>query len=106
MRSQNHAFVSIHTPVWGVTHNEYLHEATSLVSIHTPVWGVTFLSKRPLTEVGGFNPHARVGRDPVREILNRNHLSVSIHTPVWGVTQSGAVRVGVIRFQSTRPCGA
>jgi len=33
--------VSIHTPVWGVTHNPDAIPRAEYVSIHTPVWGVT-----------------------------------------------------------------
>ena len=76
-------YVSIHTPVWGVTTSWEDTEEALQVSIHTPVWGVT--SER------------------IDVVLTE---PVSIHTPVWGVTD--AVRMGSHFgwFQSTRPCGA
>ena len=60
------SWVSIHTPVWGVTGVEpnYIIQ-TVQVSIHTPVWGVT-----------------------LKIIQTFVTIRVSIHTPVWGVTHA------------------
>ena len=46
---------------------------------------------KPLT-FEGFNPHARVGRDEY-EMLILLRIGVSIHTPVWGVTATNVVKV-------------
>ena len=35
------------------------------VSIHAPAWGATFNSSSERSFSSGFNPRARVGRDPV-----------------------------------------
>ena len=49
--------------MWGVTLGVTEREQLLFVSIHTPVWGVTLLHLT-LPAVGQcFNPHARVGRD-------------------------------------------
>ena len=56
-------WVSIHTPVWGVTTAGLSATSYQQVSIHTPVWGVT---------------------RPGKGLLPK--WCVSIHTPVWGVT--------------------
>ena len=56
-------YVSIHTPVQGVTFLYFFNYLHGIVSIHTPVQGVTFLY-----------------------FFNYLHGIVSIHTPVQGVT--------------------
>ena len=78
-------FVSIHTPVWGVTNEAAYSGSQGIVSIHTPVWGVTPVSGLLEPTAECFNPHARVGRD-VLYYCQVKTLLVSIHTPVWGVT--------------------
>ena len=35
------AYVSIHTPAWGVTERMDVAKEKGYVSIHTPAWGVT-----------------------------------------------------------------
>ena len=101
--------------------------ADNYVSIHTPVWGVTAAPARRWCSPASFNPHARVGRDAIvglfrlrqtvsihtpvwgvtrARIENIEADTVSIHTPVWGVTNFRPVLNTKAVFQSTRPCGA
>jgi len=54
------------------------------VSIHAPAWGATDIRMVSIKELKGFNPRARVGRDPGSYVTERK--------PYW--------------FQSTRPRGA
>ena len=100
------AAVSIHAPVWGATICDCSRVTSGIVSIHAPVWGATtlylfacwrreFQSTRPygarrragvVSGAGaGFNPRARMGRDP-RQAGNWLREEVSIHAPVWGAT--------------------
>ena len=59
----------------------------------------------PTSRAGGFNPRARVGRDP-----SSNYAAllpqVSIHAPAWGATPSTTRPAATSTFQSTRPRGA
>ena len=52
--------------MWGVTHDEQKQIDKMRVSIHTPVWGVTFFCMFLAGKYLCFNPHARVGRDFVK----------------------------------------
>ena len=100
--------VSIHAPVWGATPVPPALCHPPQVSIHAPVWGATefsvleshaymlfqstrpcgarrALANKPLWLNAGFNPRARVGRDP-RQSRESIRVLVSIHAPVWGAT--------------------
>ena len=59
-------WVSIHTPIQGVTESCRIHRHSTGVSIHTPIQGVTLQYR-----------------------YNRILCLVSIHTPIQGVTESG-----------------
>ena len=98
------------------------------VSIHTPVWGVTYLilclslnlfGFNPHARVGRdmlslvsfgafvcFNPHARVGRDAGRELLMSAIQGFNPHARVGRDPHCKVVVQGKAVFQSTRPCGA
>ena len=100
--------VSIHAPAWGATLTEYAQQHDVEVSIHAPAWGATSLPIIGTTSGTGFNPRARVGRDPLSVMLIASCLSfqstrprgarlihfhrlrvaskVSIHAPAWGAT--------------------
>ena len=80
--------VSIHTPVWGVTFGYCDYCRLRCVSIHTPVWGVTYSRVAFCYCIASFNPHARVGRDLADPTIYKVKVLVSIHTPVWGVTSA------------------
>ena len=74
-------FVSIHTPIQGVTHFSLLHVWRHIVSIHTPIQGVTpplFCGQRSKC---CFNPHTHTGCD-----VSRHNEKLSM---IW--------------FQSTHP---
>ena len=75
--------VSIHTPVWGVTHRAGGGFTKLIVSIHTPVWGVTHGGFRSPQEGQSFNPHPRMGGD----------------------SEETGLSVGRVQFQSTPPYG-
>ena len=57
-----------HAPVWGATIVDELHTQPNRVSTHAPVWGATLPELILLMYIIGFNPRARVGRDPIPEI--------------------------------------
>ena len=73
-------WVSIHTPIQGVTHDYLRWLLSSSVSIHTPIQGVTIYP-------GKF----------------RVIHWVSIHTPIQGVTSSLNNGISSGMFQSTHP---
>ena len=75
--------VSIHAPAWGATYNRFVANLPEPVSIHAPAWGATQPAEGGVVESGGFNPRARMGRDPENQ-------------------DKGLVN----QFQSTRPHGA
>ena len=72
--------VSIHTPIQGVTLQEFSFHQLQWVSIHTPIQGVT---RRPSPPCRG--------------------ASVSIHTPIQGVTWLKRYQMFISVFQSTHP---
>ena len=49
--------VSIHTPAWGVTEQNWLMIKLLNVSIHTPAWGVTRICRLNQRWYGSFNSH-------------------------------------------------
>ena len=56
--------ISIHTPVKGVTVNDFkVPNTKSRISIHTPVKGVTQTGKWIYFNDFNFNPHSREGSD-------------------------------------------
>ena len=59
------ARVSIHAPAWGATGRWSVCHGGSGVSIHAPAWGATMHDETSVTCIRGFNPRARVGRDPL-----------------------------------------
>ena len=73
-------WVSIHTPIQGVTCVAFPSCLILVVSIHTPIQGVTQ------------SEMARVGS-----------RYVSIHTPIQGVTIPKSVYWSIMQFQSTHP---
>ena len=56
------AYVSIHTPAWGVKLQIGSSKIMVIVSIHTPAWGVKLV-----------------------QMAIKDVVAVSIHTPAWGV---------------------
>ena len=58
--------------------------AEEFISIHTPVKGVTIITVRYFGLLN-FNPHSRKGSDP-KLFLTYSSRFISIHTPVKGVT--------------------
>ena len=56
------------------------------ISIHTPVKGVTFLPGGSVCPAVYFNPHTREGCDIIKDIITGTAFQISIHTPVKGVT--------------------
>ena len=56
------------------------------VSIHAPAWGATSSMAGMPSELAGFNPRARVGRDPGPHSHRDHRRNVSIHAPAWGAT--------------------
>ena len=65
-----------------------LDEISENVSIHAPAWGATLNQQPQAGRAAGFNPRARVGRDPPlpRGSVAASH--VSIHAPAWGATRT------------------
>ena len=142
--------VSIHAPTWGATSaigettQEHMFQSTRPRGARRRDGRDKnkgfreFQSTRPrgarlqvprvrVTVLGGFNPRAHVGRDPVlhvtfpplacfnprahvgrdRDIIHDfNDITVSIHAPTWGATAGSANPYSPGRFQSTRPRGA
>ena len=121
--------VSIHAPAWGATPDGRYHSHGRHVSIHAPAWGATatvspsllalmpFQSTRPHGArpgrrsgtgrgLGGFNPRARMGRDPTCR------LPMTSSRPFQSTRPHGArptATGGILKmdqFQSTRPHGA
>ena len=80
-------FISIHTPVKGVTFYR-LSSWTGFfsISIHTPVKGVTEVFSFQFTGASNFNPHSREGSDFFISSREVPKQVISIHTPVKGVT--------------------
>ena len=76
--------VSIHAPAWGATIRGGPWAHGEIVSIHAPAWGATWFSAAPSRPESGFNPRARVGRDPRQSLRCTSSFL----------------------FQSTRPRGA
>ena len=76
------------------------------VSIHAPAWGATCVIVDEQLFNTGFNPRARMGRDPDTTAVARQG-QVSIHAPAWGATSLSPLtpRTDDV-FQSTRPHGA
>ena len=54
----------------------------------------------------GFNPRARMGRDLPMDVDRKAINKVSIHAPAWGATMILWCYKGDYKFQSTRPHGA
>ena len=76
--------VSIHAPAWGATASIAMQCDRASVSIHAPAWGATSVNwPRRGT---GFDPRARMGRDPGRWSIANAIEAVSIHAPAWGAT--------------------
>jgi len=98
--------VSIRAPAWGATRDgSSTSMSPFLVSIRAPAWGTTH---GPQGRHGGqgFNPRARVGRDPVAN-RDRQGQKVSIRAPAWGATKQKLPDIDrVAEFQSARPRGA
>ena len=57
------------------------------ISIHTPVKGVTYRTIYNFVLTSNFNPHSREGSDNKEVITMTEALTISIHTPVKGVTE-------------------
>ncbi len=55
-----------------------------VLDIDSPAWGASELDEF-VTVFSGFNPRARMARDPDPQELRRCKC-VSIHAPVWGAT--------------------
>ena len=84
IRSHSFAWVSIHTPTWGVTEKAptwNTYQKFQSTHLHE-VWQRTFslLSSR-----SSFNPHTYMRCDNLVAALIYA-CKVSIHTPTWGVT--------------------
>ncbi len=98
--------VSIHAPAWGATSACAYTRRRLPVSIHAPAWGATNLDILRATGSDGFNPRARVGRDPfwisVRSLMECFNPRARVGRDKPGRRQLAAH----IKFQSTRPRGA
>ena len=57
------------------------------VSIHAPAWGATIDAMLWRSDIDGFDPRARMGRDRRRRARTRRIEHVSIHAPAWGATR-------------------
>ena len=105
-----HHGVSIHAPAWGATRPSVcIPPYLNPVSIHAPAWGATRHSRCcDRSAACGFNPRARVGRDP-------RLGSSDACPPEFQSTRPRGARPAVPalvlvlmprEFQSTRPRGA
>ena len=89
MSTRRRGYVSIHTPLWGVTRvlDSVLYPVRSF-NPHAPVGRDTYNGTDGMI-LKCFNPHAPVGRD-IADHSNLCRFRVSIHTPLWGVTRQHA----------------
>ena len=76
-----------------------------VISIHTPAWGVTAANVRDRSDSTDFNPHPRVGGDPLPPSLVRPRTNFNPHPRVGGDPEWVAVPQTQLIFQSTPPRG-
>ena len=77
--------------------------ASVYVSIHTPIQGVTRVPVLSQVEAASFNPHTHTGCDLEKISADVPQAEVSIHTPIQGVTSEYAKKTEIPKFQSTHP---
>jgi len=98
--------VSIHAPAWGATLELSQIKSDFNVSIHAPAWGATDKPCPAGGRFAGFNPRARVGRDPF-ESLEEIAKALFQSTRPRGARQEPLNVAALAKlFQSTRPRGA
>ena len=78
-----------------------IYKQTFFVSIHTPIQGVTAIVFALMCAFS-FNPHTHTGCDPAADSFN-TIPAVSIHTPIQGVTCRFWADCAGSKFQSTHP---
>ena len=95
-------YVSIHTPIQGVTIDGKHYCPDCYVSIHTPILGVTrnLWHSEPCRRFQSTHPY-RVWRALPAD--NADYKEVSIHTPIQGVTHHPLIVQVTTEFQSTHP---
>ena len=100
--------VSIHAPAWGATVLQLaLTKRQAYVSIHAPAWGATRPRRHNRRRPSGFNPRARVGRDPMFVAAFDAAVTTFQSTRPRGARPSNSSSAGSAAvFQSTRPRGA
>ena len=100
--------VSIHAPAWGATIRFFRGQHHLQVSIHAPAWGATSESRAHAGVGSGFNPRARVGRDPwaFRHSAGRRRCFNPRARVGRDMSTSSPASLKCPRFQSTRPRGA
>ena len=95
-------WVSIHTPIQGVTQGFRHFRFWEFVSIHTPIQGVTCVAF-PSCLILVVSIHTPIQGVTQSEMARVGSRYVSIHTPIQGVTIPKSVYWSIMQFQSTHP---
>ena len=98
--------VSIHAPVRGATWFLWQARSQVYVSIHAPVRGATKMLPFACHSTASFNPRARAGRDKINSSRGLMMLKFQSTRPCGARLDGISSAFGGLLFQSTRPCGA
>ena len=98
--------VSIHAPAGGATFAPRDISITFDVSIHAPAGGATWIKFNDISQVAGFNPRARGGRDQTIKKKKEIKKMFQSTRPRGARLKFYFIHSQLLVFQSTRPRGA